>query len=53
MKTVYVNNETQREGSYTYHYELSSEDMNHQNITPPSFAMASLEEEIATLPKLF
>lgn len=50
MKTVYVNNETQREGSYTYHYELSSEDMNHQKHYLRLFRDGKLEEEIAILP---
>lgn len=50
MKTVYVNNEAQREGSYTYHYELSSEDMNHQKHYLRMFRDGKLEEEIAILP---
>ncbi len=50
MKTVYVNNEMQREGSYTYNYELSSEDMNNKKHYLRMFRDGKLEEEISILP---
>jgi hypothetical protein len=51
MKKVYVNNESQREGEYTYNYELSSDEMNNKKHYLRMFRDGRLEEEIAILPR--
>lgn len=51
MKKVYVNNEPQREGQYTYHYELSSDEMDNKKHYLRMFRDGRLEEEIAILPR--
>lgn len=51
MKKVYVNNEAQREGQYTYNYELSSDEMDNKKHYLRMFRDGRLEEEIAILPR--
>jgi hypothetical protein len=51
MKKVYVNNENQHTGEYTYNYELSSNDMNGKKHYLRMFRDGRLEEEIAILPR--
>ena len=51
MKKVYVNNESQREGQYTYNYELSSDDMDGKKHYLRMFRDGRIEEEIAILPR--
>lgn len=51
MKKVYVNNESQREGQYTYNYELSSDEMDNKKHYLRMFRDGRLEEEIAILPR--
>lgn len=51
MKKVYVNNETQREGQYTYNYELSSDEMENKKHYIRMFRDGRLEEEMVLLPQ--
>lgn len=51
MKKVYVNNETQREGQYTYNYELSSDEMENKKHYLRLFRDGRLEEEMVLLPQ--
>ncbi|MCW5906568.1 MAG: hypothetical protein KIS94_01830 [Chitinophagales bacterium] len=51
MKKVYVNNEMQREGQYTYDYNLSSDEMENKKHYLRMFRDGRLEEEIAILPR--
>jgi hypothetical protein len=51
MKKVYVNNETQREGQYTYKYELSSDEMENKKHYLRMFRDGRLEEEMVLLPQ--
>lgn len=51
MKKVYVNNETQREGQYTYNYEISSSEMGNKKYYLRMFRDGKLEEEISILPR--
>ena len=50
MKKVYVNNETQREGEYTYNYQIGSDEMNNKKHYLRMFRDGKLEEEISILP---
>lgn len=50
MKTVYVNNETQREGDYTYNYKLSGEEVGNQKLFLRMFRDGRLEQEIKVVP---
>ncbi len=51
MKKVYVNNENQRDGVYTYNYELSSEEMSNKKHYLRMFRDGKMEEEITILPQ--
>ncbi|MFN8297587.1 MAG: hypothetical protein U0T75_00680 [Chitinophagales bacterium] len=51
MKKVYVNNETQREGQYTYNYQISSTEMENKKHYLRMFRDGKMEEEIAILPR--
>lgn len=51
MKKVYVNNETQREGTYTYNYSLSSDEMENKKHYLRMFRDGKLEEEITIIPR--
>lgn len=51
MKTVYVNNENQRPGEYTYNYQLSSDEMQGKKHFLRMFRDGRLEEEITILPR--
>jgi len=51
MKTVYVNNETQKQGEYTYNYKIGSDEMNSQKHYLRLFRDAKLEEEISIIPR--
>ncbi len=50
MKRVYVNNETQREGQYTYRYEIGSDEMGNKKHYLRMFRDGRLEEEISIIP---
>ncbi|MFN8322246.1 MAG: hypothetical protein U0T74_06260 [Chitinophagales bacterium] len=50
MKRVYVNNETQREGTYTYNYQIGSDEMEQKKHYLRMFRDGKLEEEISILP---
>lgn len=50
MKRVYVNNETQREGEYTYNYQIGSDEMNDKKHYLRMFRDGKLEEEISIIP---
>lgn len=50
MKRVYVNNETQREGEYTYNYEIGSDEMEEKKHYLRLFRNGKLEDEIAIVP---
>jgi hypothetical protein len=50
MKTVYVNNENQREGDYTYNYKLSGEEVGNQKLFLRMFRDGQLEQEIKVVP---
>jgi len=51
MKRVYVNNETQREGTYTYNYQIGSDEMEQKKHYLRMFRDGKLEEEISILPR--
>ncbi|MBL0309709.1 MAG: hypothetical protein IPP77_08555 [Bacteroidetes bacterium] len=51
MKTIYVNNELQREGIYNYDYRVSSEEMNHKKHYLRMFRDGKMEEEVAIIPR--
>ena len=51
MKIVYVNNEMQREGQYTYNYRVTSDEMNNKKHYLRMFRDGRLEEEITILPR--
>lgn len=51
MKTIYVNNELQREGIYNYSYRVSSEEMNDKKHYVRLFRDGKLEEEVAIIPR--
>ena len=46
MKRVYVNNETQREGQYSYTYNLSSDDLGEGKYYIRMFRDGKMEDEI-------
>ncbi len=50
MKRVYVNNETQREGEYTYNYQIGSDEMNDKKHYLRMFRDGRLAEEISIIP---
>ena len=50
MKKVYVNNETQREGEYTYNYQIGSDEMNDKKHYLRMFRDGRLAEEISIIP---
>ena len=50
MKKVYVNNEMQREGEYTYNYQIGSDEMESKKHYLRMFRDGKLEEEISILP---
>lgn len=51
MKRVYVNNEVQREGIYTYKYEISNSETEDKKHYLRLFRDGKLEDEIAILPQ--
>ncbi len=51
MKRVYVNNETQREGEYTYSYQIGSAEMDNKKHYLRMFRDGKMEEEIAIIPR--
>lgn len=51
MKTVYVNNEPQREGIYYYPYKISSAELDNKKHFLRLFREGKLEEEIAIIPR--
>ena len=51
MKKVYVNNENQREGKYTYNYQISSDDTQNQKHYLRVFRDGKMEDEISILPR--
>lgn len=51
MKKVYVNNETQRQGEYTYNYQIGSVEMENKKHYLRMFRDGKMEEEIAILPR--
>ena len=51
MKKVYVNNETQRDGEYTYNYQIGSDEMENKKHYLRMFRDGRLEEEISIIPK--
>ncbi len=51
MKKVYVNNESQRDGVYTYNYQLSSDEMDNKKHYLRMFRDGKMEEEITILPQ--
>lgn len=51
MKKVYVNNETQHEGEYTYKYQIGSDEMNDKKHYLRMFRDGRLEEEISIIPR--
>lgn len=51
MKRVYVNNELQHEGEYTYRYEIGSDEMERKKHYLRMFRNGKLEEEISILPR--
>lgn len=51
MKKVYVNNETQREGEYTYNYQIGSDEMNNKKHYLRMFRDGRMEEEISIIPR--
>ncbi len=51
MKKIYVNNETQHEGQYTYNYEIGSDEMNSKKHYLRMIRDGRLEEEIAIIPR--
>lgn len=50
MKRVYVNNETQHEGEYTYNYQIASDEMSNKKHYLRMFRDGKLEEEISIIP---
>ncbi len=50
MKRVYVNNETQHEGEYTYNYQIGSDEMSNKKHYLRLFRDGKLEEEISIIP---
>lgn len=50
MKRVFVNNETQREGEYTYNYQIGSDEMDDKKHYLRLFRNGKLEDEIAIVP---
>lgn len=50
MKKVYVNNETQHEGEYTYNYHIGSDEMNDKKHYLRMFRDGRLGEEISIIP---
>jgi hypothetical protein len=51
MKKVYVNNETQRDGEYTYNYQIGSDEMDNKKHYLRMFRDGKLEEEISIIPR--
>lgn len=51
MKKVYVNNENQREGDYTYNYQIGSDEMGNKKHYLRMFRDGKLEEEVVLLPQ--
>ncbi len=51
MKKVYVNNETQPIGEYTYSYQIGSDEMNDKRHYLRMFRDGRLEEEISIIPR--
>jgi len=51
MKRVYVNNENQREGEYTYNYQIGSDEMDNKKHYLRMFRDGKLEEEISIIPR--
>jgi len=51
MKKVYVNNETQREGEYTYNYQIGSDEMDNKKHYLRMFRDGKLDEEISIIPR--
>jgi len=51
MKKVYINNENQREGKYTYNYQISSDDTQNQKHYLRVFRDGKMEDEISILPR--
>lgn len=51
MKKVYINNENQREGKYTYNYQISSDDTQYQKHYLRVFRDGKMEDEISILPR--
>jgi hypothetical protein len=51
MKKVYVNNENQREGKYTYNYQISSDDTQNKKHYLRVFRDGKMEDEISILPR--
>jgi hypothetical protein len=50
MKKVYVNNETQRDGEYTYNYQIGSDEMANKKHYLRMFRDGRLEQEISIIP---
>jgi len=50
MQTVYVNNEQQREGSYTYRYRVTGEESRNKKLYLRMFRDGVLEHEMAVKP---
>ncbi len=51
MKIVYVNNEMQREGQYTYNYRVTSDEMNNKKHYLRMFRNGKLDEEVSIIPR--
>ena len=51
MKKVYVNNENQKEGVYTYNYRISEDELENNKHYLRMIRNGKLEEEIAILPR--
>ncbi len=51
MKIVYVNNEMQREGQYTYNYRVTSDEINNKKHYLRMFRNGKLDEEVAIIPR--
>lgn len=51
MKRVYVNNETQREGEYTYNYQIGSDETENKKHYLRLFRDGKLQDEISIIPE--
>lgn len=51
MKRVYVNNETQREGEYTYKYQIGSDETENKKHYLRLFRDGKLQDEISIIPE--